>query len=314
MAKFVTRTSRPEKGNKYYIRTSSGGWNGAVQGNPKDKNCDVLSNCVGYANGRFNEIIGKNKCKYQLVCNAENFVEKAKAYGLKTSNKPQVGAIMCWKKGTTLNGSDGAGHVAIVEKVISDNEVITSESGYGCTKPFWNQNRKRSSGNWGMSSPYSFRCFILNPAISGEPVTEEKSTTSVKPTTTTKSSYTNVKQTSIKVDGIWGVETTSALQQLLNLPKTGYIKNQAQICKSYIISIQNSYWKFSSSAKPSGDLTIRYLQRITKSNTDGLLGTATIQDLQKQLKKSGYYTGSINGKLNKLTVTAFQKWINKKLK
>ena len=49
MAKFKPRTTRPEKGNKYYIRQVSGGWNGAVQGKPKDKYCDVLSNCVGYA-------------------------------------------------------------------------------------------------------------------------------------------------------------------------------------------------------------------------------------------------------------------------
>ena len=102
MAKFKPRTNRPEQGNKYYIRRVFGGWNGAVQGKPKDKYCDVLSNCVGYANGRFNEICGEKKCKYQLVCNAENFVEKAKSYGLKTSSKPQVGAIMCWQQGATL--------------------------------------------------------------------------------------------------------------------------------------------------------------------------------------------------------------------
>ena len=38
---------------------------------------------------------------------------------------------MVWQKGATLNGSDGAGHVAIVEKVAGDTEVYTSESGWG---------------------------------------------------------------------------------------------------------------------------------------------------------------------------------------
>lgn len=305
MSKFSIRTKRPEKGNKYYIRTVSGGWNGAVQGKPKDKYCDVLSNCVGYANGRFNEIIGANKCKYQLVCNAENFVERAKSYGLKTSSKPQVGAIMCWQKGSTLGSADGAGHVAIVEKVISDSEVMTSESGYGCTKPFWNQNRKKGSGNWGMSSPYKFRCFILNPSVTSTATTNESKST---PSTTSS------KITKIDVDGIWGSETTQSLRQLFKLSSSGTVKNQLQVSKPYLISIQKTNWKFISGSKSDGDLMIRNLQRILNVSTDGLIGYDTICALQKALKKSGYYSGSYNGKLSKETVTAFQKWINKKLK
>lgn len=306
MGTFKPRTTRPEKGNKYYIRQVSGGYNGAVQGYPKDKWCDVLSNCVGYASGRFNEIISEKKCKYQLVCNAENFVEKAKAYGLKTSSKPQVGAIMCWQKGNTLGNSDGAGHVAVVEKVISDTEVLTSESGYGCSKPFWNQTRKKGSGNWGMSSPYKFRCFILNPAVS----TSSNTTTNEGKTTTTTSS----KLTKIDVDGIWGNETTRALRQLFKLSSSGVVKNQLQISKPYLISIQKSNWKFISASKSDGDLMIRNLQRILGVPTDGLIGYATIYALQKSLKKSGYYNGSYSGKLTKETVAAFQKWINKKLR
>lgn len=305
MSKFKARTTRPEKNNKYYIRQVSGGYSGAVQGKPKDKYCDVLSNCVGYANGRFNEIIGANKCKYQLICNAENFVERAKSYGLKTSSKPQVGAIMCWQKGATLGNADGAGHVAVVEKVISDTEVMTSESGYGCTKPFWNQNRKKGSGNWGMSSPYKFRCFILNPAITEKDTVSESTTT--KPSTTSSS-----KQ--IEVDGIWGIETTKALQVLFKLNLTGTIKEQTDMCKPYLISIQRSVWKFTTKAKPDGDLTIRNLQRILFVPTDGLMGYASITALQKALKKAGLFNGNINGKLNRETVKAFQKWINKKLK
>lgn len=66
----------------------------------------------GYANGRFAEIIGKGKVEFQLVCNAENFIEKAKNYGLQVVNYPTLGGIMVWQKGATLSGKDGAGHVA----------------------------------------------------------------------------------------------------------------------------------------------------------------------------------------------------------
>lgn len=84
----------------------------------------------GYANGRFAEIMGKGYIPYQLVCNAENFIEKARGYGLSISNKPTLGGIMVWQKGSTLSGNDGAGHVAIVERINNDGTIYTSESGW----------------------------------------------------------------------------------------------------------------------------------------------------------------------------------------
>lgn len=158
---FSVRTSKPSN-NKYYIRQANGGYNGAIQGSPTDKNANVLANCVGYANGRFNEIGEYGKCKYQLVSNAENFIERAKEQGLQISQEPSVGAIMVWQKGT-LSSSDGAGHVCIVEKVNNANSVYTSESAYGGSA-FYNQTRTKGSGNWGAGSAYKFRGFIVNPA------------------------------------------------------------------------------------------------------------------------------------------------------
>ena len=75
------RTKCP-KNNKYYIRKVTGGLNDAVAGYPTQKYANVLDNCVGFANGRFNESINDpdlkgivKAFKYQLVCNAENFIE-----------------------------------------------------------------------------------------------------------------------------------------------------------------------------------------------------------------------------------------------
>ena len=163
---FAARTGKPEAGNKYYIRKESGGYSNAVRGYPKDSECDVLSNCVGYAYGRFNEIGGYGYCKYLAPVNAENFMQyRGSCLAGKT---PKPGSCMVWQKGKTLSGSDGAGHVAIVEKLISDTEVYTSESGYG-TKAFWNQTRKKGSdGRWGAGPEYVFLGFIYNPAVEAE--------------------------------------------------------------------------------------------------------------------------------------------------
>ena len=166
---FTVRTAKPGAGNKCYIRQATGGWNSCIQGSPTDSQCNVLANCVGYANGRFNEIYneitGNRSNKYNtLNCNAENFIERARNAGLEVGQTPRAGAIMCWQKGTTLSGSDGAGHVAVVERVNSDGSVYTSESGYG-SSAFWNQTRYNNNGRWGIGSGYTFRGFIYNPAV-----------------------------------------------------------------------------------------------------------------------------------------------------
>ncbi len=160
------RTSKPEVGNKYYIRKANGGYSNAILGSPTDKECDVLANCVGYAYGRFNEIGGYRYCKYLAPVNAENFIQYKGS--CEVGQTPKLGAVMVWQKGNTFSGSDGAGHVAIVEKVISSTEVYTSESGYGSSTPFWNSTRKKGSGNWGAGSGYKFLGFIYNPAVKDE--------------------------------------------------------------------------------------------------------------------------------------------------
>lgn len=164
------RKSQP-KNNPYYIRKVSGGLNGAVAGQPLISTANVLCNCVGYANGRFNEIIndpdlkGISKTfKYQLVCNAENFIESAKNQGLEISKKPVVGGIMVWQKGKTLNSYDGAGHVEVVEAVNDDGSIKCSSSGWNGWA-FRSITRTNKNGNWGQVSPYKYRGCIVNPSV-----------------------------------------------------------------------------------------------------------------------------------------------------
>lgn len=159
----MIRTTRPTSGNKYFITKGSGGYSTCIKGKPTDKQCDVLSNCVGYACGAFNEELALGYEKYHLNCNAENFIERAIASGLSVISKPVVGSIICWQKGSTLSGGDGAGHVAIVIEVIDSNTIRTAESGYGSSNPFWITTRKNNNGRWGLNSNYKLRGFIVNP-------------------------------------------------------------------------------------------------------------------------------------------------------
>lgn len=161
---FKPRLTKPEAGNPYYNRVQNGGYSKAILGNPTDPGCTVLANCVGYAAGRFGEIMNKGKLvHFECPPNAEDFYDTAIAAGLKVGTQPKLGAIICWAKGKTWCSADGAGHVAVVEDVKIDGSIITSESGYGAKNPFWTQHRYRESGNWGQSAAYRFLGFIYQP-------------------------------------------------------------------------------------------------------------------------------------------------------
>ena len=169
MSVYVPRLAIPEKGNPYYNTKKNGGYSNAIQGKPVEKGLDVLRNCVGYANGRYAEIQGLNKIQHQLVCNAEQFITKAQSYGLTIGTTPKLGSIIVRRQGNTSTGSDGAGHVAIVEVINSDGSIITSESGYNAKKPFWVQTRTNKNGRWGQPKGYTFLGFIYNPAVTDTP-------------------------------------------------------------------------------------------------------------------------------------------------
>lgn len=158
---FTMRTTKPGAGNKYYIRKAQGGYSNAIYGKPTDSECNVLSNCVGFAYGRFNEIGGYSYCKYLAPVNAENFIQYKGS--CEVGMVPKVGACMVWE-----GKGDLAGHVAIVEKVYDNNHVYTSESGYGSKNPFWNSHRYNNNGRWGCNSNYKFLGFIYNPAVKEE--------------------------------------------------------------------------------------------------------------------------------------------------
>lgn len=170
MSPINIRTTKPGAGNNYYITESSGGWSGCIEGSPVDSDCNVLANCVGYAVGRFNEIGNYGYCKYyKYGPNAGNFIDYIESSNpnvtpkLTYGQEPKQGAIMVWKK------TNGAGHVAIVEKVNSSTEVFTSESAYG-GDAFYNSTRSKGGGNWGSGSEYSFQGFIYNPAVTGSQI------------------------------------------------------------------------------------------------------------------------------------------------
>lgn len=276
------RLTQP-KNNKYYIRQVSGGLNGAVAGKPTISGANVLCNCVGYANGRYNEIINDPnltgtaiKFRYQLVCNAENFIESAKKQGLKISSTPVEGGIMVWQKGNTLGGGDGAGHVAVVEEVYNDGSILTSESGYGAWA-FKTIRRNNANGRWGQAAAYKFRGCIINPGVSNPKV---------------------VPAPKLTVDGIGGAATVKAMQRFFGTTQDGVISGQLKTQAKYYPALKSV--KYGSGGSPC----IKNLQRWTGVTQDGILGQKTVKAWQKKIGVTA------DGIFGTNSMKAWQKYLN----
>lgn len=166
--KFVPRKTAPGTSDKHWIHTSRGGLNECIliSGN------SVIPNCVGYAWGRFYEILGSRPALSRA--NAENWYGNT-GDGYRRSNVPSLGAVICWAKGKVGVGSDGAGHVAIVEEIKPNGDIVTSNSGYK-SKRFWMQTFTKASG-YSMRG-YTFQGFIHQPNAIEAPTTS--TTDSVK--------------------------------------------------------------------------------------------------------------------------------------
>lgn len=150
MAKtFVRRLTRPSTANKYYIKYGRkfNGYNKCIMVN--SSNGSVLPNCVGYAWGRYCECQGIHTCKLSTG-DAENWYYKRDGY--KRGQTPKLGAVICW------SDSKGAGHVAIVEKIYENGDIITSNSAWNGSY-FFIKNLK-ANNNYYFGSTYTFQGFI----------------------------------------------------------------------------------------------------------------------------------------------------------
>lgn len=75
--------------------------------------------------------------------------------GYQRGQTPKLGAVICW------HSIRSGGHVAIVEEIYDNGDIMTSNSAYGGST-FYNKELKKSN-NYFMGSGYTFQGFIYNP-------------------------------------------------------------------------------------------------------------------------------------------------------
>ena len=152
---FKKRTTAPSRSNKWFYKS-----------NPFYQCGYGLPNCTAYAWGRFAELLGKKPSL--CLSNAENWYKFKDGY--KRGRKPKLGAIIVWAKGKIGVGSDGAGHVAVVEAIYDDGSFLVSESGWGCSRTMWTTKIQANCKRYG----YTFQGFIYNPAVTDTKVIKTK--------------------------------------------------------------------------------------------------------------------------------------------
>lgn len=214
---FTPRETIPQKRLKWYLKKGYGdGVSPCILGKPSYENGSVLSNCVGYAFGRFAEMHGE---VINVGCHKGNdYPSSAQNWwtaddGLERGQQIRLGAVACWKK----NGS-GDGHVAIVERIVNKGtECFLSDSAWNGAffryYPFTSDMKKAGYIFQGFIYPkYDF--YIEEPKKSVEEVAKEV------------------------IDGKWGVQP----ERQKKLEEAGYDYYEVQNKVNEILWEEKNYY------------------------------------------------------------------------
>lgn len=151
---FKKRTSAPTESNKFYLKAGKGGYNRALEINTKTHSC--IPNCCGLVHGRWLESQNQTDYKtYDKLCIGDAHSYYGKEDGYKRGKTAKLGSIICFKK------SGGSGHVAFVEEIKSNGDIITSNSAYGGSRFFLKTLKK--ANNYSYGSGYTLQGFIYPP-------------------------------------------------------------------------------------------------------------------------------------------------------
>lgn len=156
--------------------TSEGIWQNPIYYTPNSY--PEMPNCTNYAYGRYWEITGQNPTGLQYLGDGGSWYANVPST-FRKGLTPALGAIVC-------TGAPGwAGHVAVVEQILANGDIITSNSGYRrpltsyppsmegyfwtetCYKDAFGANQYLSS--WEASRGYRLRGFIYADSYAPSP-------------------------------------------------------------------------------------------------------------------------------------------------
>jgi len=147
MAQFIPCLTPPDSDFPYWIKTTYGGYNKCIL--IDSQTGSTLPNCTAWAWGRFLQENNITDCNLSRG-DAENWFNYNDGY--ERGQIAKLGAVACWES------SLGAGHVAIVEEIKPNGDIVTSNSAYNGTR-FYTRELTRVS-NYKYGNSYTFQGFI----------------------------------------------------------------------------------------------------------------------------------------------------------
>lgn len=151
---YTPRLTPPSITDKRQINVGYGGYNKCIVIN--SSNGSVLPNCTGYVHFRWLELLDKNTDDMGLsFSDAKNYYAWSSSE-LERGREPKLGAILC-------QYYEPAGHVAVVEEIVDNNTIRTSESIYGGYRFEVKVRRREWNWDWIPNGGATFQGFIYLP-------------------------------------------------------------------------------------------------------------------------------------------------------
>lgn len=241
MAIYNERLTAPSTTDKNYLHHTKGGYNYCII----ISGSSCLPNCVGYAWGRWRELLGK----YHNLArtNAENWYGNT-ADGYKRGQTPKLGAVICWRKGKAGVSSDGAGHVAIVEKINDDGSILISQSAYGGSR----FTTKTIKPPFVYGANYTFQGFIYPPVEFEEKKEEE---VKIDPARSFNKSFEGTYKTTAALHLRAGAGTSK--KSLVVMPQGAKVR-----CYGYYTEVSGVNWYYLQYGNKCGFSSSQYLKKV----------------------------------------------------
>lgn len=152
MSRYRPRLTAPEVGDPLWVNVNYGGYNRCIVRNYETGM--TLPNCTGYVHGRWMELAGSHDCPLSLG-NADSYYGYGD--GMPRGTEPALGAVLCFSGGM-------AGHVCVVEEIIDENTIRTSDSNYS-SDYFTTYIRYRQYGWQWAGASLTYQGCIYNPYV-----------------------------------------------------------------------------------------------------------------------------------------------------
>lgn len=158
---YTPRLNAPSTNDRRWINVDYNGYNRCIV---IGQDGSVLPNCTGYTHGRAMEIAGVTSDTLGLSFRDAVYYWYDSSTDWIRTQTPSLGAVLCFGQGSSIGTP---GHVCIVERIIDNDTIITSDSNYNAERFVLRTRHRSLDWNFYSGSPLVCLGFLKNPYVDG---------------------------------------------------------------------------------------------------------------------------------------------------